>query len=173
MKNIALFLALFCCIISSSQENDSIQEVTFERFEDKKPYKRKLKETDTIYLVFNHKKYQTFGVSSKKQDIPFQYIYIYYLGLNSILDINNNIYISVFADGRLNFEKKADIKHIDKKFLKKHKKYVYDIKRMRKMGFKNFVNEIGFCTVYLIDTKKKDKKKLIAREVFIFYEAEL
>ena len=169
MKNIALFLALFCCIISSSQENDSIQEVTFERFENKKPYKRKLKETDTIYLIFNHKKYQIFGTGLKRDGLILDYLYVYIFKDK----IYNKISIRVKTNDSLNFEKKADVKHIDKKFLKKHKKYVYDIKRMRKMGFKNFVNEIGFCTVYLIDTKKKDKKKLIAREVFIFYEAEL
>ena len=169
MKNITLFLALFCCIISSSQENDSIQEVTFERFEDKKPYKRKLKETDTIYLIFNHSKNQIFGTGLKRDGLILDYLYVYIFKDK----IYNKISIRVKTNDSLNFEKKADIKHIDKKFLKKHKKYVYDIKRMRKMGFKNFVNEIGFCTVYLIDTKKKDKKKLIAREVFIFYEAEL
>jgi hypothetical protein len=172
MKKTFILLVFVLSRTLFSQVNDSIQYISFPNKKEKKPINISTK-NDTIYLFFNHKKYQDFGISSKKNDVPFQYMYVFYLNNKTLLDSYNNITISVLADGKLNYDKQADIKLINKKFIRKNKKIVYAIKEMRKKGAKKFLNEIGYATVYLIDTKIKENGNYQAREVKLYYPSEL
>lgn len=173
MRKIFLYLGILLSIPLFSQVKDSIREISFSINEEEININR-LSEQDTIYLFFNHKKHQVFGVSLKRKEKPLVYNYIYYLKKESILDSYNNLIISIRVDSILNSDrKKASFKLIDKKFIRKNKKHVYTIKEMRKIGAKKFLDEIGYATVYLIDTKIKENCKYNAREVKIYYPPEL
>jgi hypothetical protein len=173
MKIALLNITFLICSQMFCQVKDSIREISFSINEEEININR-LSEQDTIYLFFNHKKHQVFGVSLKRKEKPLAYNYIYYLKKESILDSYNNLIISIRVDSIFNSDrKKATFKLIDKKFIRKNKKHVYTIKEMRKIGAKKFLDKIGYATVYLIDTKIKENCKYNAREVKIYYPPEL
>jgi|GEM_PF-2506609 len=169
MKRIYLYFAIVFSLPIFSQIKDSIYEISFKENKEEINVNR-LTENDTVYLLFNHKKHQDFGISLKKKEKIITYTYIYHFNEK----FNNQITISIRTDSILNSDrKKASFKLIDKKFIRKNRKNVFTIKEMRKKGAKNTVDEIGFCTIYLIDTKIKENRKYKAREVKIYYPAEL
>ena len=68
------------------------------------------------------------------------------------------------------FRNKPEIKWVNKKFIRKNKLKVYDIKKMQQKGFTKTLDEIGLnCIIYLIDIKIKKNNKFKAREVEISF----
>ncbi|WP_396178180.1 hypothetical protein [Flavobacterium sp.] len=124
---------------------------------------------DTVYLYFNHKKNMSLKTTVSKNNEPFSYIYTYYFNdsLNSQLLIPTNI------DDLIDFDNKADVKWIDKKFIRKNDEKVYCIKKMQKIGHKNSIDKFYNCVVYLIDTKIKKNNKYKALEVNINFLEEM
>lgn len=118
---------------------------------------------DTIYLYFNHKKDMSLKVSAYKNKEPFSYLYTYHLNDS----LNKNLLININVDDMIDFGNKADIKWVDKKFIKKNDNKIYYIKKMQNIGYQNTINKFYDCIIYLIDTKIKEKGKFKAREVKI------
>lgn len=118
---------------------------------------------DTIYLYFNHKKDMSLKVTTYKNKEPFSYLYTYYFNDS----LNKNLLIPIYVDDMIDFVNKADIKWVDKKFIRKNNDKIYYIKKMKDRGYLNTINEFYDCVLYLIDTKIKEKGKFKAREVKI------
>jgi hypothetical protein len=144
------------------QEKDSIRYISFPAKKVEFINLNRLTEIDTVFIYFNYKKNQRRGFSRKKEKIV-SYTYI--------LDFEDNIlgfstgmeeYLSV-DDMQKN--KKAGVKWVDKKFLRKNKEKIYSYKRIKKNGFYITVEEISRATIYLIDIKIKENGKYKAREV--------
>ena len=68
---------------------------------------------------------------------------------------------------------KADVKSIDKKFIRKNDEKIYCIKKMQKIGYKNIIDKFYNCVIYLIDTKTKKDNKYKAIEVKINFLEEM
>jgi len=124
---------------------------------------------DTVYLYFNHKKNQSFKLISKRNNEPFKYYYTYHFNDS----LNNKILVPILTNDSLDFNQKANIKWVDKKFIKKNKDQIYCIKKMKEKGYQNVINEIHNCVIYLIDTKIKKSGKYKAREVNINFLEEM
>lgn len=124
---------------------------------------------DTIYLYFNHKKDMSLKVSTYKNKEPFSYLYTYYLNDS----LNKNLLININVDDMIDFDNKADIKWVDKKFIRKNDNKIYYIKKMKNRGYQNIINELYDCVIYLIDTKIKEKGKYKAREVKINFKEDM
>jgi len=124
---------------------------------------------DTVYLYFNHKKNQSFKLISKRNNEPFKYYYTYHFNDS----LNNKILVPILTNDSLDFNQKANIKWVDKKFIKKNKDQIYCIKKMQEKGYQNVINEIHNCVIYLIDTKIKKSGKYKAREVNINFLEEM
>lgn len=122
---------------------------------------------DTVYLYFNHKKDHSYGISATKNNKPFSFQYTYYFRDS----LNNKLLISTKVDDYIDFDSKADVKWIDKKFLRKNDKDVYYIKEMQKIGYQNLIDKLYNCVVYLIDTKIRKNNKFKVKEVrIVFFE---
>jgi len=124
---------------------------------------------DTVYLYFNHKKNQSFKLISKRNNEPFKYYYTYHFNDS----LNNKILVPILTNDSLDFNQKANIKWVDKKFIKKNKDQIYCIKKMQEKGYQNVINEIHNCVIYLIDTKIKKSGKYKACEVNINFLEEM
>jgi hypothetical protein len=121
---------------------------------------------DTVYLLFKYSKSEIHGLGGRKDGKIFSYIYKF----NFNNKLKDYILIGVNINDSLNFSQKADVQWVSKKFIRKNKNKIYDIKRMQKMGFIDAVNAIDSNTViYLIDIKIKKNRKYKAREVTISY----
>jgi hypothetical protein len=122
--------------------------------------------TDTIYLYFKHSKHEIFGQGNKKNGKILSYIYKF----NFNNKLNDFILTTVQTNDSLGFKRKAEIKWVNKKFIRKNKLKVYDIKKMQQKGFTKTLDEIGLnCIIYLIDIKIKKNNKFKAREVEISF----
>lgn len=124
---------------------------------------------DTVYLYFNHKKDMSFKTTVFKDKEPFSYLYTYYFNDS----LKNKLLISTNVDDLIGFDNKADIKWIDKKFMKKNDAKIYCIRKMQKIGYENVIKELHNCFIYLIDTKVKKGHKFKAREVRINFLEEM
>lgn len=124
---------------------------------------------DTVYLYFNHKKDQSFKLISKRNNEPFKYYYTYHFNDS----FNNKILVPILTNDSLDFNQRANIKWVDKKFIKKNKDKIYCIKKMQEKGYQNVINEIYNCVIYLIDIKIKKSGKYKAREVNINFLEEM
>lgn len=124
-----------------------------------------IKSQDTIYIFFDGKKNQEEKEFLKKDDtLPKATLFLF------VKDINNRI--SFYSDSYLNFEdtetnKKADIKTVDRKFLRRNRRIVLNIDFFLKYGFKETYYSIYKKHIYLIEGVYKKSKFYTAKEVLI------
>ena len=148
MKNTLIIIFLFIKFSCLSQDIESIKKL------------------DTVYIYFNHMKYEKYsnigGTSNKNKMTTYLYQF-YFDTYNYVYFISRNY--NDFDD----FEKgiKTDIKKVKKKFLRKNKEKILDINFFLRNGFLETFNALYVPrkVIYLIDSKEIKGRYVILKEI--------
>jgi hypothetical protein len=170
MKTILLYTIFLICSQSYCQEKDSIRYISFPE-KSKKFIVNKLTIKDTIYMLFKQKKNQR-KYSTKKNDKIISFSYNYDFKKGNVLYFSTGRKDSITSDYVFG-NKKAGVKWVDRKFLRKNRDRVFTYKKIEKNGFEKTVEEVENCIFYLIDIEMKEDGKYIAREVGALFPIEM
>lgn len=150
MRNILIIIFLFIKTSCFSQDIESIKKL------------------DTVYIYFNHMKYEKYsniGGTSNKRTID-SYVYQFYL--------NNDYCVNFISTNYKDFDDlekgiKTDVKTVKKKFLRKNKEKILDINFFIKNGFLETFNAIyvPHKVIYLIDSREINGRKVLLKEVLM------
>ena len=129
-----------------------------------------LKNSDTIFILFDNSKYETETNYKTKESTKDYFknkkIYTFSLDSDNTIDFRFNDYKNIE-----DYEKgiKTDVKTVRKRFLKKNKEKILDINFFIKNGFLETFNAIyvPHKVIYLIDSKEIKGRNVILKEVTI------
>lgn len=121
-------------------------------------------ETDTVYILFNHKEFQQEKMADINRKKTLKEVRNYEIKFDekNFINLSERKYLDFDS---LEFGKLMDKKTVKKSFLKKNKNIIIDINFIKKYGLKEVYFLIQNKNKYLIDSKEIKCKNLILKEV--------